>query len=191
MLGRFDLDTLEREPHSVFAVSNDLRLVYFNTAYCEFANQNGNSLQAFPLESQVLDAVHVDLRGYFAERFARVLREHTPWCHEYLCLSPARWQEFRQDVYPLRDGSGLLFINTATIDRPLPPEDGADVIAARYLDASGLYTQCSNCRRSRRNDGSDAWDWVPALVRNMPRNTSHSICPPCFDYYWNRDSRAT
>lgn len=189
MLGRFDLQTLEREPHSVFAVSSDLRLVYVNPAYCEFGVQNGVDLQAFPLESKVLDAVHVDLRGYFADRFARVIREGTPWHHEYLCLSAARWQEYRQDVYPLRGGSGLLLINTVTVDQPAPPDDGADVIAARFLDASGLYTQCSNCRRSRRNDGSEAWDWVPALVRDMPRNTSHSICPPCFDYYWNHNAR--
>ena len=39
-LDGFDFETLENCPHSIFGLSKDLQLIYFNKAWFDFAKQN-------------------------------------------------------------------------------------------------------------------------------------------------------
>lgn len=179
----FSFETLEADPRSVFAVSRDLTLIYVNPAYCAFAEANGGSLERFPIGSQFLDSIVGDARDAYGSRFLAALAENRPWHHEYLCHSPDTHREFQQSVYPLKDGTGLVVINSHKIEAPIA-HVAEPAVVERYVSPQGFFTQCSNCRRMQRCDDQRMWDWVPAWVAQMPENTSHSICPPCYEYYW-------
>ncbi|MDP1827951.1 MAG: hypothetical protein Q8L48_32050 [Archangium sp.] len=184
----FEFATLEREQHSVFALSPALALVYFNPAYCGFAASNHGEavLTKFPVGASLLDAVSGELRPFYEQRLATVRATHTAWHHDYECSSPDTFRAFRQSVYPLANGLGFVLINSLKVEAPMQTRglEAHAPLDERYLQQTGLFTQCSNCRRTRRNDGSEQWDWVPRYVSERPGNTSHSICLPCRDYYW-------
>jgi hypothetical protein len=141
----------------------------------------------FRVGTNVLDAIAGELRAFYEARFNDVLTTKTPWHHEYECSSADTYKEFFQGVYPLKNAQGLVLINSLKIEIPMATAPGRDphpAVEGRYLQTTGLLTQCSNCRRTLRNDGSEIWDWVPRWVSDMPPYTSHSICPTCRDYYW-------
>jgi hypothetical protein len=188
-LAGFELETLERDPHSVFALSTKLALVYFNPAYLQFSAENGGQpgvTARFPVGTSVLDAIGGPMKGFYEEKLTKVVATGTPWYHQYTCHSADLHREFHQAVYPLKNSSGLVLINSSKIETPMSARgrEAHVPIEARYVQATGLLTQCSNCRRTLRNDDSQVWDWVPHWVSDMPPNTSHSICPTCSDYYW-------
>ena len=191
----FELDTLENDPHSVFAIAADYSLIYFNPAFLTFAAENGGepkvSIQC-RLGSNLLDSISGVLRCFYASRFADVLKSGKPWHQEYHCHSPQLFREFHQSVFPLRNGRGLVMINSLKVERPMEiaPGEAQSPIPESYVQDTGLITQCSNCRRTLRNDKSSLWDWVPEWVAQSPANTSHSICSTCYDYYWKRPSRS-
>lgn len=188
LLRDFDFDMLERDPHSVFAVSPTFSLVYFNPAWREFAGQNqgGAVVSKFPLGANLLDALGAELRPLYQQRLTEVLATGVAWHHDYECSSALTFREFRQSVYLLDNALGLLLINSLKVEAPMASRgrEAQPPLEARYLQTTGLLTQCSNCRRTLRNDGSGVWDWVPSWVSDMPENTSHGLCLPCFDYYW-------
>lgn len=185
----FSLQTLELDPSPIYAVTGRCQLLYYNPAYQAFAQENSSAvLERYPIGSDVLGAIEGEARARYQERFAEVMQGSSPWFHEYSCSSPDRYRQFRQGAYPLRNGAGLVLISSLTIeaplvDAPLRPEPS---LAGRYAQASGLITQCSNCRRTLRNDDSRAWDWVPDWAAEPPPHASHTICSLCFDYYWRR-----
>ncbi len=185
-LAPFDLETLEKEENSIFAISADFILVYFNPAYRHFAERNGAEEGVTKLGTSVLDAIAGDLRATFEEKLAQCLATNVPWIHEYECVSHETYREFRQSVYPLAGGRGLLLLDALTIELPIAASglEAHEPHVAGYVQETGLLTQCSNCRRTQRNGGLRRWDWVPAWVAAIPANVSHTICPPCFDFYW-------
>jgi len=185
----FTLQTLEADPSPIFAISKRCELSYYNPAYQSFAERHdadGTVLTNYPVGSNILRAIGGDARQRYEERFAEIMRGRTPWFHDYTCCSPERYREFRQAAYPLKNGGGLVLISSFTIERPLtgslpapePPREG------NYLQPTGLITQCSNCRRTLRSDGSEVWDWVPDWVAGAPPHTSHTICRVCFEFHW-------
>jgi hypothetical protein len=187
----FTLQTLEADSSPIFAISDRFELLYFNPAYRAFAEHNdigGAVLARYPVGSDILPAIAGDARSRYRQRFSEVIQGQLPWFHEYTCSSPDRYREFRQGAYPLKGGSGLVLISSLTVESPLKsaPHPAQPVLEGRYVQPSGLITQCSNCRRTLRNDGSDVWDWVPDWVTVTPPHTSHTICCVCFEYHWKR-----
>lgn len=189
-LAGFSLQTLEAEASPIYAISSRYELVYYNLAYRSFAerNQAVAVLERFPIGSDIRNAIGGPARKHHEERFSEVMQGSTPWFHEYTCSSSRRYREFRQGVYPFKHGAGLLLISSLTAEGALgdAPQHAAPPLRALYQQASGLITQCSNCRRTRRNDGSDVWDWVPDWVATPPPGTSHDICCICYEYHWKR-----
>jgi hypothetical protein len=52
-----------------------------------------------------------------------------------------------------------------------------------YRDAAGELHQCGCCRRTRRPDAPDEWDYVPALVLVPPSRTVFEYCPLCLELH--------
>lgn len=187
----FSLQTLEVDPSPIFAITGRYQLLYYNLAYQAFAEENSGAatvLERYPIGSNVLGAIEGEARARYQERFAEVMQGGSPWFHEFSCSSPDRYRQFRQGAYPLRNGAGLVLISSLMIEGPLvdAPFRPEPSLAARYARASGMITQCSNCRRTLRNDDSRVWDWVPDWAAEPPPHASHTICSLCFDYYWRR-----
>ena len=184
----FSLETLERDKHSIFAVSRSFDLVYVNPTYCNFWEENGGTpaLEArSPIGTNLLDAIVGVARSFYRERLERVLASKLPWENVYTCPSAESRRDYHQRIYPLKNAQGLVIINSLKVEGPmdLDPRSGSELESA-YRQTSGLVSQCSNCRRTLRNDGSDCWDWVPPWIAETPVYVSHTICPTCFEYYW-------
>nr|MBA3971628.1 hypothetical protein [Bacteroidota bacterium] len=110
-----DFETLENSAHSIFGLSKDLKLNYFNNAWFKFAKQNDgepNISHQFPLGTPIDKAIFGNLKAFFIDNYTRVLQNQKVWKFEYECSSPTLYRLFCQDVYPLKNGDGLLIVNS-------------------------------------------------------------------------------
>jgi hypothetical protein len=192
LLERFDRRALDDNRGTVFGLWSDFRLAYANAEWFRFAAANGGEpavSTAAALGKAIMSAIPADLQPYYRYLYAlantRDPRHSVPLCHEYDCSSAETYRRFAMQIYTLEGYKGFLVVNSLLIERPHDP--GVAVLAPReedYLDANGLFCQCSHCRRYLRNNAPESWDWVPAWVERQPRGTSHGLCRICFDYYY-------
>lgn len=189
-LDGIDFETLEKSKYSIYGLSEDLEIIYLNPAWVDFGKKNGIKeiyLQKPIIGTSILNSFAGQvLKNFYKENFLNVLKTRKPWRHEYECSSIEEFRKFHQKTYPLKNGKGLVVINTLTIEVPMESIDrkALEIIDNRYVNKDGLVTQCSNCRCTQRANELDIWDWVPKWIIDIPENFSHSICPICFDYYW-------
>jgi hypothetical protein len=177
----------EAEASVVFCLDLNLKITYCNPAWDRFARENGGSGLCLPapIGRCVLEAVGGAERDYFEKLFRRVLTQSEPWERDYECSSGALFRKFRQRLVPMREGRGLVVMNSLCIERPhdRPSCPSLDEV---YRNSDGIIVMCSSCRRTRRNlPGERLWDWVPAFVDRFPEGTSHGLCHPCFEAYYD------
>lgn len=185
-----DFKTLEKNPQSVYGLSKDLELTYLNPGWIRFANENGGSeniLNGFQLGTSIIKAIGGQkIKDFYIQNYERVLTTGEVWSHEYECSSIDVSRLYHQSTYPLKNGEGLIIINTLMVKLPMSKigRKAYEAIEKTYVQSDGYITQCSNCRYTQRAEQPQIWDWVPAWVEKMSNNFSHSICPTCFDYHW-------
>lgn len=185
-----DFKTLENSCYSIYALSKDFELIYFNPGWIRFAkeNQNGSDVvNEFPIGTPITGAIQgAEVQDFYFNHYQNVMKTGKIWHHEYECSSSTEFRQLYQITYPLKDANGILVINTLMVDIPMA-QIGRKAFAAieeRYTQSTGFINQCSNCRRTQRTNQLDVWDWVPAWIKIRPKNISHSICPVCYDYHW-------
>lgn len=184
-LDGFNFETLEKNPCSIYGLTKDLSLNYFNPSWFQFSQANGGEpdiSERFGLGTYVGETIVGPAKDYYLEVFKGILQTGKVWHHDYECSSPDTFRMFHQSVYPLYSREGLLIVNTLVREHShknkvcLPDEV--------YLQKTGFISQCCNCRRVQRGDNEEIWDWVPAWVESMPENTSHTFCQLCYEYYY-------
>ncbi len=184
----FDFKTIEDSKDVIFGLSKNLELIYFNESWREFYIANCEECQdillKFPLGTPFENAILGDLKDYYKIQYAKVLTNLKVWKHEYECSSPNVFRVFLQSVYPLKNGAGLIVVNSLKIECKKSDCTSQIHNSIDYVHNTGLITQCSHCKRTQRVNDLEIWDWVPQFIVNMPSNTSHSICPICYDYHW-------
>lgn len=67
--------------------------------------------------------------------------------------------------------------DTAQESSVAPP--AADDSAAAYRDEQGFVHQCSQCRRVQNFSTDGEWELIPAWTRQMPLQTTHTVCSTC------------
>jgi hypothetical protein len=87
------------------------------------------------------------------------------------------------NVYPLHQGSGLLFVHSLVVEEPIPAGESQPLLDAQYRRGDGFIRQCAYCRRVERADQPETWDWAPKWVKRPPSQTTHGICAVCDKYY--------
>ncbi|MES2732302.1 MAG: hypothetical protein V4714_11150 [Bacteroidota bacterium] len=184
-----DFSTLEESAQSVFGLSPELTLNYFNQAWMNFSNNNGGEpgiSTRFPLGANLKQAISGEIADFYMKKYEEVLQTGNVWNHEYECSSYDQYRLFHQITFPLKNKAGLIVVNSLTVDLPMQEikRISCSPIEELYRQPSGFITQCSNCRRSQRAFQAEIWDWVPEWIRQAPPKISHSICPICSDYYW-------
>lgn len=194
LLDGFSLETLEKAVDSIFALGPDLTFSYFNPAWFEFACKNEGEpsiSERFTLGTRIEAAISGEVRHYYLEAFRCVLMKKEVWHHDYQCSTPELYRLYHQSVYPLKNESGLIVVNSLAVEQPHDPAKSPphEAVPNLYLADTGFINQCSNCRRTQRARQPEIWDWVPALVADMPDNTSHTLCKICFDYYYGQGSK--
>lgn len=187
-LAGIDFNTLESSKHTIYALSSALELIYFNPAYVLFAKENSNRndlLEQFPLQTPIVEAINgEEIRNFYLQNYETALVTEKVWHHEFECSEPHTFRRYYQSAYPLKNSKGLILINKLVAHLPINRK-AFEAIKIRYVQPiTGLILQCSNCRCTQRASEPEIWDWVPDWVESIPKNCSHSICPPCLDYYW-------
>jgi hypothetical protein len=180
------MDVLESLPDSCFVLSEALDIVFCNSAWDRFAQENGGATAraACVISKNLLDVIAPALRDFYRQLFAQARILGQPVDHDYECSSPAAFRLYRMRIYPLESSKGFVVLNSLRVQRPhdriaSEPDDAA------YIDSAGLIHMCANCRRTRRvADRDNAWDWVPAYLDGNRKNISHGVCPMCLEYYY-------
>ena len=179
-----DLTSIAVSRDVTFIVDKHLILRAFNGAWTAFAMQNDGAtiIDRFPLGAAIDAVFPVVLKDYFRSAYATALRTHTPFELDYECSSVDQLRHFHQSAYPLVDAAGLVIANHLIESRPHTQRVHA--FTQRLIDANGLIAQCCNCRKLRDPEDETSWWWVPEAVARTFPNTSHSICPRCYDFYY-------
>ena len=189
-----DFKTIENSPHSIFALSPDLKLIYFNQAWFDFAKENNGEpiiSTRFHLGTSFETGLSGLLKEFYIKSYKEIMKNLTVWKHEYECSSAGIYRLFYQDAYPLKNGQGIIIVNSLQIDRVIHEDFRhlSTLSINKYLDPDGMIIQCSNCRKSKRKNPAEIWDWVPAFVEEIQENISYSICPVCYDYYYKSEPK--
>lgn len=189
LLDNFKLETLENDTNSVFGLSTDLCINYLNPAWFVFSQENDGEpdiSERFGIGTYIGEALSGSVRDYYLDAFQRILQKGEVWHHDYECSSPDRFRLYHQSVYPLHKRRGLVIVNSLVTEQVFNENLRKVSPAAMnlYTQETGFIVQCSNCRRVQSATRQGVWDWVPAWVKDMPANTSHSFCQICFEYYY-------
>jgi hypothetical protein len=176
-------EPLDEGPEVIYGVWPDLTLAYTNASWRAFALANGGEevLTKWGLGSSLREATGAALCAFYDHAFARALATGRPWQHLYACPSPNTYRWFSVRALPLRR-EGLLICHSPVGE--LVPTAERPASDRLYRDRAGLVTQCSHCRRVRLAGEPRVWHFVPAFVREIPRQTSHGLCPVCVDYHY-------
>lgn len=193
LVAAYSPDMAERHEGTVFGLWSDLSLAYFNPAWLSFGAANhapAALLTAACLGTPVVELTAEPLREFYRDFYGFGLkmqrRTRRPLQHIYECSSATEFRQFNMTLYPLGAARGLLVVNTLVTaeahDAARRPPHEPDVGA--YSDEDGMIRQCAHCRKIRRGVAGARWDWVPAWVEQPPRETSHTLCTFCMDYFY-------
>ena len=188
-LKNFNLEPLESSKHSIYALSNDLKFIYFNPAWFQFAEENGldkETLQKFKLGTSISKAIYgIVTRSFYNRKYRKVIASGKNWYHDYECSSKKEFRFYHQGVYPLKEKAGILVINSLMFKLPMNKmnRDTFMAIEERYIQSEGHITHCSNCKHTLRADKPEHWDWVPTWAEKAPANSKLILCPTCTDFY--------
>jgi hypothetical protein len=180
------LEAFERHHSVIYMLDADLRLVYCNKAWDEFAEHNGGGANLRRIEQlghPILDAILEPLKAFYRSAFERSLAEQQRWEHLYECSSPECYRKFHMQVLPWAAPPRLVVVNSLVVERA-HDRIRRGPLTSVYRTAGGVIAMCMHCRRTRRSDQSDVWDWVPEFLATPPDSISHGLCPTCFRYYY-------
>jgi len=193
LLKEFTWMKIEEHDSSVYGLWPDFRLAYFNPAWVRFAQDNaGDPLLWSPqcLGTSVMDVTPRELKPFYQDSFSSCLegypKNRKPLQHEYECSSADVYRKFNMTLYSLKGSAGLLVVNSLLIETANQSKQQhlEEFNETDYVDTNGLIHQCAHCRKIQHMESMDRWDWIPAWVKEIPENTSHGICPICFDHYY-------
>lgn len=180
------IQDLEHSRDVLYVLDRDLRILYCNQAWDDFAAQNEGQklIRTSILGQSILQAIAAPLQEFYATVFQYVRENGQPFELEYECSSPELFRVFHMRVLPVQGSQRLLMINSLAVeqphglDRPAQPADHA-----RYTDEYGFVHMCSHCRHTRRVEDNH-WDWVPSYLNQPPAPVSHGLCPACMVYFY-------
>lgn len=181
------IEQLDASPSVAYVLNGSLRIIYCNAAWDRFAEKNGGgpSRRERVIGTDVTSIIAGPLRSYYADAFHRVIKNQSPWEHDYECSSAQARRFFHMRVLPLPKRH-LLVEHSIIVERPHDPHRlRMPPIETMYTDSQGAILMCAHCRRTRRNSNlAGDWDWVPDFVENPPQQVSQGLCENCQAYYF-------
>ena len=168
----------DRDPHVIYAVDEDFRILRCNPAWDTFAlENNGSAAKQSKVRALSLFAViPPDLSSYYDTGF-QTARKQGRWQHDFDCSSARVVRRLRMTVTPF--GSGLVFRNVLLKDVLAPPSEAK----GNFADYGPVITMCAHCRRVE-NKKENVWQWVPEFIEQMPPEIRTRLCPECWTYHY-------
>lgn len=162
-----------------------LRFVYCNPAWDRFAlaNQGEQAKGEQVLGTSLLEVVAEPLRRFLQHAFEAVATSGKPFEFDYECSSAESLRLFRMHIMPLKPEGGFLVVHSLRVEEPHDrPTESPN--PKRYCTSEGLIVMCAHCRRTRRAQEPDKWDWVPAHLNDRSLQVSHGLCGICRAYLY-------
>ena len=179
-------EVFETDHDVLYLLDADLRIAECNLGWDKFAAENsGVGISRDEVRGRsVFDYIPEVLVRFYQDKYAEALRVGHWIGFDYECSTPDLFRQFHMALRAV-ESSGLLVVNSYLPEQrtPLPAPDTALADAA-YMSPSGMITMCAHCRRTKRRDGSNTWDWVSRFLRDTGRKTSHGLCPRCTAYLY-------
>jgi len=181
---------LQRSPAVSYVLDSDLRILYCNPAWNDFARSNGAPELASDtvIGFDLFDAIPEELRALYSDAFRQVFSTGRVWEQSYECSSPVVFRVFRMRIHLLKPQNWCIVTNPLVVERPHTRAALGD--AKIYVNADGFLTMCAHCRCSRRQDDPGQWDFVPEYLQLTPASSpkvSHGLCPVCRAYFYRVD----
>jgi hypothetical protein len=174
----------DRDPHVIYAVDQNFRIVRCNRAWDTFAlENNGAAAKQKKVRGVYLFAVIPrDLSKFYAAGFESA-RQQGRWQHVFDCSSARVIRRLRMTVTPF--GSGFLIRNVSVKDTLAPPSEAE----GNFADYGPVITMCCHCRRVE-NKKTSAWQWVPEFVEETPVEFHSRLCPACWTYHYGETGQS-
>jgi hypothetical protein len=182
--GSIPLSTLEASKDVCCQVNRELRITYCNPAWDRFAHANsgGLALSHRVVGSMIMDFVPSELIEFYSAAFASAREAVVEF--EYECSSPELYRSFQMQILPVVQPAGYTVINALRVAERMEGKRLAFALGPEYVTDAGIITACSHCRRARRVDALEHWDWVPAILMPTQHSISHGLCPMCHAYFY-------
>ncbi len=184
----FRLANLEEDRSIIYMLGPDLRILYCNKAWDEFATLNGviGLNREAVLGKFILELIREPLKALYANGFAQAQYGLRPWEHDSEFSSSELFPHFHVRVLPLANSyllveNSLIVESTQGSERPEVPS-----YPTSYLNDDGAFVMCSHCRRTRRINTNEVqiWDWVPEVIMSPAGRVSHGLCRNCRAYLY-------
>ena len=188
----FRMEDLEAQSATVVGLRNDATIAYVNSAWWQFASDNGGQPaieRLWGLGQNYLAALAEPLRPFYEQLLLTAPTKEqssSPLSHTYECSSAQLYRRFAMQVFVLPDNQGRVLVNSRTIEMPHDPllRQPCAPQLRDYMAVDGLVRQCAHCRRVQHCGLQGRWDWVPEWVDHPTSFISHSLCPICHQYYY-------
>jgi hypothetical protein len=179
-------EVFETEHDVLYLLDADLRIAECNLGWDKFAAENGGvGISRQEVRGRkIFDFIPDVLVQFYQHKFAEALRAGHWIGFDYECSTPDVFRQFHMALRSV-ESSGLLVVNSYLPNQRTPVSSANQGLAdSAYLSPGGMITMCAHCRRTRRQDGSNEWDWVSRFLRETGRKTSHGLCPRCTAYLY-------
>lgn len=187
---RFELarSVLESSQDVIFVVNSDLRLTYCNPAWDKFALENDgeDATASCVLGTDLMRAIPLPLRDFYRGAFQRCRQQGLAFELDYECSSAKMYRLLHMSIFPLKRSNELAVVNSTRVELAQAADQPPSLPAKTYLGGHGTIAMCCHCRRTRRQDGTNVWDWVPAYLETRKWKISHGMCPVCVSYFYSQ-----
>jgi len=180
------LSVLEESESVIYVLDKSYTFMFCNPAWDEFYWKNGgkgpHACEAV-LGTSLFDVIPSVLEKFYADLYERANKTGLPVEHEYECSAPDEYRLLRLRVLPVERG---FIVSNDSIDTHVRPVPGRvnNPDESLYRDKNGLIVMCSHCRRARRREKLNEWEYVPFFVMKPPADISHGLCDLCLEYYY-------
>jgi PAS domain-containing protein len=179
-------EVFETEQDVLFLLDAEMRIAECNLGWDKFAAANGGVgiARAEVRGRNIFEFIPEVLVRFYQDKYSEALRSGHWIGFDYECSTPDAFRLFHMGLRSIED-SGLLVVNSHLPDQRAPLAIPKEVLAdAAYVSPGGMITMCAHCRRTRRRDDTNTWDWVPRFLRDTGIKVSHSLCPRCTKYLY-------
>lgn len=193
-LKSLDIELLETHEGSAYATRSSGELLYVNPAWHRFAleNEGETVLECWRIGENCFEVIPESLQGYYQDLYRSVLmqpRITRPKQFIYECSSADTIRRFCMSVYALPEMDGVVTVNTLVHSAHRDEQGTTHADESLYRDESGLLHQCAHCRRVQyRPPKGRHWNLVKQWIEQIPEQTSHGLCPICFEYFYRAPS---
>ena len=179
-------EVFETDQDVLYLLDADLRIADCNLGWEKFAAENGGiGISRAEVRGRwIFDFIPEVLVRFYQEKFSEALRAGHWIGFDYECSTPDAFRQFHMALRSIQP-SGLLVVNSYLPNQRAPFAFPDEAMAdSAYVSAGGMITMCAHCRRTRRQNDLDTWDWVSRFLRNTGRKVSHGLCPRCTAYLY-------